>query len=220
MDQEKVQLETMVREFLRPIKNQPFAVIIKALSGHEVVRFDKNNLADATLLQQLEQAIDKAAHTANEIGIYAGRPNEAGNAIEPFVLQALIDSGLKAAKPKTKSGKGKSTGYPDVEVVYDQEKTCYLECKTYSAKSRTSTNRSFFLSPSADSKITRDGHHLLIAFELERDSQRDRGATLAFRPVSWHIYTLHGLLVDLKYEFNAGNDRLYKAQALLSEGTV
>ncbi len=45
------------------------------------------------------------------------RVNEVGNHIEPYVKKALSKYGY-ATTPKTKNGKHKSTGYPDIEFWY------------------------------------------------------------------------------------------------------
>ena len=212
------QLETMLKAFLQPVKNQPFGLIIKALTGHEVLPFDLSNPETRSLLAALQEAAEVATKTAHHQGIFAGRPNEAGNAVEPFVLNALQSAGLDAQKPKNKRGRVQTTGYPDLQIEFGKSRMCYLECKTYSSKSRDSSNRSFFLSPSENPKVNASAHHLIIAFELERAPHRDRGPTLTFVPIRWHIYTLENLRVDLKYEFNASNKRLYDAGALLAEG--
>lgn len=214
------QLETMLRAFLKPIKNQPFGLIIKALTGHEVLPFDLNDAETVALFAALKTATETAANTSKSEGIFAGRPNEAGNAVEPFVLQALKNAGINAQKPKKRQGKAQTTGYPDIQINVGEGRFCYIECKTYSAKSRNSSTRSFFLSPSENPKINAAASHLIIAFELKRVPERDRGQALAFIPVRWHIYTLENLRVDLKYEFNSGNKKLYEAGALLAEGEV
>lgn len=221
MDESRVeQLENMVRAFLQPVKNQPFGLIIKALTGHEVLPFDLTDPKTAKFFQTLQKAVATAAQTAFDEGIFAGRPNEAGNAIEPFVLDALQNAKLDAQKPANRKGKGQSTGYPDLQIAFGKKQVCYLECKTYSAKNRDSSNRSFFLSPSENPKINADAFHLLVAFELERTPLRDQDQLLAFVPVKWHLYTLENLQVDLKYEFNASNKKLYEAGALLAEGKI
>ena len=214
------QLETMLRAFLQPIKNQPFGLIIKALTGHEVLPFDLSDAETQALFDALQKAAVSAADAAKSAGIFAGRPNEAGNAVEPFVLAALQEAHLDAQKPRNRRGKTQSSGYPDIQINFGLHRVCYLECKTYSAKSRDSSNRSFFLSPSENPKINASAFHLILAFELQRAPQRDRGQTLAFVPLRWHLYTLENLRVDLKYEFNAGNKKLYQAGALLAQGEI
>jgi len=83
--------------------------------------------------------------------------------------------------------------------------------KSYANETNSkSTLRSFYLSPSDDFKVNKDALHLLIAFEAvkEKDSYFVSG---------WKIVTVDKLLVDVKYEFNSDNKRLYAEHAVLSE---
>lgn len=94
------------------------------------------------------------------------RPNEVGNDIEPFVAKALNDLGYEAGKPKTKGGKGKTTAYPDLYFIDGAGRLSYLECKTFNIKNVDTTQRSFYLSPSEDSKVSADAHHFVLSFEI------------------------------------------------------
>ena len=104
------QLEQTLAKFLQPIGEIPFAIAIKAICGYSVKRFDAK--AHQGLLEALKKASEDAARKASLQGLVAGRPNEAGNEIDPFVRSALVRSGLKAEKPKARSGRGKAAGYP------------------------------------------------------------------------------------------------------------
>jgi hypothetical protein len=48
----------------------------------------------------------------------------------------------------------------------------------------------------------------------------DRKGKSAFIPISWQIYTLDKLLIQVKHEFNASNKELYTKEALLAEGRI
>lgn len=211
------QLECTVRQFLKPIKNLSFPIAIKALTGFQVLNFDPNEAQNKQLLDQLIKAATIAGRSAFDQGIVTDRPNEAGNQIEPFVLKALEECSFKAAKPLSKSGKKKSAGYPDIQIEDMHGRTIYLDCKTYNQKTRNQSFRTFYFSPSEDPKITKDALHLLLSFEL--DTAARRGGR-AFIPISWHLYTLDKLIVQLKHEFNAGNKKLYKKEVLLAEGKI
>jgi hypothetical protein len=211
------QLEEVISKFLEPLKGIPFPIAIKALTGFEVLSFDPAQDENRQLLSKLTQAAQVAGRTAFQQGIFTARPNEAGNRIEPFVVDALRDAGLKADKPVSKSGKKKAAGYPDIQIADEAGSTIYLDCKTYNTRTKGQTFRTFYFSPSKDPKITRDAFHLLMSFELdvgEREGKR------AFVPISWQIYTLHKLLIQVKHEFNASNKDLYKKEALLAEGVI
>jgi len=106
-EQEKYikELEETISQFLKPLKNIPFKIAIKAISGYKVIPFDKNNPDDRRLLTDLIEATKIAAKNANKKGIFTRRENEVGNHIEPFMIDALNKIGLKADRPKTREGK-------------------------------------------------------------------------------------------------------------------
>jgi len=140
------------------------------------------------------------------------RPNEVGNDMEPFVIDALKAVGLDAATPKTRDGKGKSTGYPDVRIETDGL-PIYFEVKTYAAKNHDTTQRSFYLSPSNDPKVVEDAFHLIVGFEIEREGNH-------YWPVAFEIVDLYGLDCDMKSEFNSDNKRLYEPDRILAQERV
>jgi len=88
-EQEKYikELEETISQFLKPLKDIPFKIVIKAVSGCKVIPFDKDDPKDQQLLKDLN---------ANQKGIFTRRENEVGNHIEPFMIDALNKIGLKA----------------------------------------------------------------------------------------------------------------------------
>jgi len=211
------QLEQTICRFLEPMKGIPFPVAIKALTGCNVLDFDPSFDKNMKLLEQLSKAAQLGGQRAFQEGIFTDRPNEAGNYIEPFVVEALRQAGLKADKPLSKSGKKKAAGYPDIQIDGGKDIVVYLDCKTYNTKTKEQTFRTFYFSPSEDPKITRDAFHLLMSFELDTGERKGKRA---FIPVSWQIYTLDKLLIQVKHEFNASNKDLYTKEALLTEGRI
>jgi len=215
-DQEEYiqELEQCLIQFLQPFKGIPFPVAIEALTGFKVLAFDLSDEQNKELLEQLKQAAELGGKKAFKKGIVADRANEAGNRIEPFIINALNDVGLKADHPITKSGKKKTAGYPDIQIEDKWNRTIYLDCKTHNARTKDQTFRTFYLSPSEDPKITKDAFHLLMSFELEQIKEK------TFIPISWGIYTLDKLKMQLKHEFNAGNKDLYTKGTLLAQGKI
>lgn len=209
------QLESIISEFLKPLRNIPFPIAIKALTGFKALTFEIEE--NKELLDLLTKASHLGGQKAFQEGIFTVRPNEAGNQIEPFIMEALREVGLNADKPLSKSGKKKVAGYPDIEVRDKDGRTIYIDCKTYNTKTKDQTFRTFYFSPSEDSKITSDAFHLLISFEL---NLAERNGKQAFIPISWQIYTLDKLKVQVKHEFNASNKDLYRKEALLAEGKI
>jgi len=210
-DREK-KLEDALAKFIKPIKGLPFEVIIKALCNTAVLEFDPSNKDSQEQLKAIRTAMQHVCKTVQEKPIQRPRPNEVGNDMEPFVINALRDLGLNANAPKTNSGKGKSTGYPDVRIETDGY-PIYFEVKTYAAANHSTTQRSFYLSPSEDSKVTEDAYHLLVGFEIERSGN-------LYTPVAYEIVDLYGLDCDMKSEFNSDNRRLYESSRILASERV
>jgi hypothetical protein len=210
-------LEDTLSKFLAPLRDIPFPIVIKVISGHSVISFDRSDNADVALLERLTKAMQKATNTAHRVGIFTNRPNEVGNHIEPFVRDALRELGISATIPRTKRGIHRSAGYPDIEMKDIDGRITYLECKTCSLKSEDSSFRAFYMQPSEDAKITADARHLLVGFEIE--SQK-RGLKDAYVPVRWRLYTLENLRVQVKHEFNASNQHIYQEGSLLARGAI
>ncbi|MBI5385981.1 MAG: hypothetical protein HZA90_14990 [Verrucomicrobia bacterium] len=195
-------------ELTKPARRLPFKDVMLATTGHRVLDFDTNNAAHVELRRRILQAATLAGERAQREGLATVRANEAGNHIEPFVRAALREAGLDAQVPATTTGAAQSAGYPDIAIT--NAPACYLELKTYSAATARTTQRSFYFSPSAHPKVTRDALHLLLAFELKRQTRDGR---TVFVPVHWKLLTLQDLEVDLKFEFNQSNRGLYGREA-------
>lgn len=203
---------------LQPVRGIPFNLVIEALSNYKVVPFDPDSKEDSLLLDILKAVATEAGQEVNRAGIRRTRPNEVGNDIEPFVKNALLNNGYTADVPRSATGKRKATGYPDLEFVDEFGRYCYLECKTYNIENVATTQRSFYLSPSEDFKITRDAHHFVITYEIYVDGQEGRCNIYKCR--SWKILSLEDLSVDVKYEFNSDNLRLYSEELVLAESIL
>ena len=213
-------LERIIQKMLTPLKDIPFPLVIRAISGHEVIPFDQACGEDKNLLDSIKLAVIKAGEQMVSKGVYARRVNEIGNAIEPFVREALNKLGLNADTPSDTAGKKQATGYPDLSIIW-KGKTHYIECKTYNETTKDTTQRSFYLSPSDKFKVAEDGHHFLVSYEMTRigsnGSMGDR-----YKPIHWMILSLEKLTVNVKYEFNTDNRGLYSSSKglILSEGEI
>ncbi|NWG30022.1 MAG: hypothetical protein HXY29_00825 [Rhodocyclaceae bacterium] len=198
------QLEAVVRQMLVPLKGVPFNMVIEAMTGHRVVDFDSGNGAHRKIFDVLVEAGRKSVFAINAAGgISSARPNEVGNYVEPYVKAALNAlSSVSADTPTTASGKRKSTGYPDIEAKID-ETVFYVECKTYNRRNVSTTQRSFYLSPSEEFKVTCDALHFLLAFEI------DAAKAGRYKANGFKLLTLDNLSLDVKHEFNSDNRRLY-----------
>ena len=209
-------LAVSLSEYTKPAKRIPFTTVIQATTGHRVLELETNNPAHIDLRQRILKSARLAGERAQREGMAAARPNEAGNHLEPFVLAALKENGLEARIPHTTEGRAQVVGYPDVEITAPIP--CYLELKTYNAKTVNTTQRSFYYSPSATPKVTRDAVHLLLGYELEKI---EREGKAVFVPTHWKLVSLATLEVDLKFEFNQSNRGLYgDKSATLNEGVI
>lgn len=199
------QLEETLKKFLTLVRDIPFTVVIKVLSGHSIIPIHENSEWADDFIARLERAIRTAGDKAHKKGIKTKRPNEAGNKIEDFVLEGLQSAGIPTQRPRTGSGKKKAAGYPDFELEW-KGIPVYLECKTFNAdKERAGGLRVFFLSPSEDFKITREAPHILAAFGMKREGEN---------------LTLENLMVNLKHEFNASDKELYLSESLFAHGKI
>lgn len=206
------QLECVVQQMLTPLKSIPFSIVIKAMTGKEVIAFDPDKPEDILLLENLKlAAINVAESVATAGGIERPRPNEVGNDLEPYVERAIRALGYAdVCSPTGNSGNAKAVGYPD-RMFTDAGRRVYVEVKSFNVSTVDSTMRSFYFSPSDDFKVTDDGLHLMLSFGISKLEGK-------FFVNHWKVVTAHNLLVDVKYEFNSNNKRLYEAAAVLAEG--
>lgn len=160
-------LERVLAQMLQPVRDIPLSVIVKSLGNCEVIPIDKTDPKDTDLLNRLEQAARFSAADLRATPIRRPRPNEVGNDVEGFVMNALPRAGLTAARPTSKSGAGKATGYPDILVKDQHNRATYLECKSFGPGTADTSMRSFYLSPSDSFKVCLDARHLLLAFCME-----------------------------------------------------
>lgn len=213
-------LEKTISQFLKPLKNIPFKIAIKAISGYDVIPFDKNNLEDNQLLKDLIEATKLATKNANKKGIITRRENEVGNHIELFMIDAINQIGLIANRPETLEKKKKAVGYPDIFCKDRNGRPNYIECKTYNERNYQTTQRSFYFSPSersTDFKVIYDARHLVVSFKIERARRKEKNA---FVPVYWKIFSIDNLIGQIKHEFNSTNKQMYRDEALLAEGGI
>jgi len=210
------ELNCLISKMLKPLRGVSLNVILEGLCGYKIIPFDKNDEKDIALLEKLKTAADIAGKNINADGIMRSRPNEVGNAVEPFVKNALNEVGLISSTPLTQSGIRKASGYPDIEFIDQFKRLNYLECKTFNVDIVDSTQRSFFISPSDDFKITVNAHHFLISFGMFVCGKN--GVQNIFKCKGWKLITLENLLCNIKYEFNSSNKVLYSPELLLAEG--
>ena len=202
------QVKSVITQMRVRMRSVPLDVVVEALTGHKVLPFNPDNPNHAEVLKRVKAAAASvAAKIKAEGGISSKRVNEVGNTIEQYVRDALTAQGMPATVPTgEKSGKARATGYPDVAFTFNDEHF-YLDCKTHDEKNANSTMRTFYLSPSDDPKISCDAVHLILSFQTSRKDGSD-----IYQLVRYKIVSLEKLSVDLKYEFNSDNRRMYSGK--------
>lgn len=213
-------LENVIKQMLAPLKDIPFNLVIESLTGKKVIPFDSNDPGDNELLDILKDVTLVAGRKINESGIIRARANEVGNDIEGFVKSAMEGHNLSSDIPSGASGRKKAMGYPDI-IFYYKDKPYYLECKTYNQENIQTTQRSFYFSPSEDFKVIYDTHHFIVSYEMYVAGRE--GNKNIYKCRHWKILSLESLSLDVKYEFNSDNKRLYSGvngTVLLAEGEV
>jgi len=209
-------LEAAMARMLEPMKGVPFSIIIRVLTGNEVIPFDEKKSGDAELLRLIDKAASLVCESLESNPIIRPRPNEVGNDMEPYVIDAFQAVGLDCERPQTKDGKGKTTGYPDILITNSSEVPTYVECKVYSEDSKDTTFRAFYLSPSNQPKVTCDARHLVLGFQHSSEPIGDEGSK-AYKVVGYTLVDIRDLLCDMKYEFNASNRNLYGQGKILAQ---
>jgi hypothetical protein len=219
-DKDRVeQLECVLAQFLQPIRDIPFPVVIKALCGSSVERLDMTIDSDRELVENLIKIARVVGRTAVAKPIRRPRPNEVGNDLEPFVLAAAKQVGIRAELPTSKQGRGQRSGYPDLLVWDGVGRPSYLEVKSFEQDSDPTTFRSFYMSPSKHPKVCMDARHLVLGFGVTASPiQGSRDAN--YVPSSFKLIDLYDLECDLKYEFNSDNKRMYSKRLILAEGPL
>ncbi|MEW6558566.1 MAG: hypothetical protein AB1349_14650 [Elusimicrobiota bacterium] len=214
-------LEIVVKQMLQPLKDIPFNLVIESLTGKKVLRFNNESKDHQKVLDLLRQAAISAGKKVNKTGILRPRPNEVGNDIEPYVKVALNTLDLNAGVPTTgKSGKKKATGYPDI-LFWFNKKPYYLECKTYNIDNIETTQRNFYFSPSNEFKVIYDATHFMLSFEIYVAGEK--GDNHIYKCRHFKILSIESLSLDIKYEFNSDNKRMYSGKdgaVILAEGEI
>ena len=211
-------LETLIKQMLKPIKGVPLTLVIESISGHKIIPFDKKDKKDTRVIEKLKIVATFVGQSINRQGITRSRPNEVGNDIESFVKKELNRVGYISNTPTTITGRKKSTGYPDIEFKDEFGRVNYLECKTFNIENIATSQRSFYLSPSEEFKITTNAHHFVLSFEIFVNGKRKN--QYIYFAKSWKILSIEKLEVDVKYEFNADNAKLYSKELIIAQGKL
>lgn len=206
-------LENVIKQMLQPLKNVPFNLVIEAMTGKKVISFDFTRSDHQNVLEFLTQSALKTGKDINKTGILRKRSNEVGNDIEPYVRGSLNLLELNADIPTGPSKRKKAMGYPDI-IFWYKDNPYYLECKTYNIENIETTQRSFYFSPSDEFKIIYDAPHFIISFEIYVAGEKENKHI--YKCKHYKILSIESLSLDVKYEFNSNNKRMYSGK----DGTI
>ncbi|MBA7563254.1 hypothetical protein ES708_04909 [subsurface metagenome] len=206
-------LENVIKQMLQPLKNVPFNIVIEAMTGKKVISFDFTRSDHQDVLEFLKQSALKTGKDINKTGILRQRSNEVGNDIEPYVRDSLNLLELNADIPTGPSKRKKAMGYPDI-IFWYKDNPYYLECKTYNIENIETTYRSFYFSPSDEFKIIYDAPHFIISFEVYVAGEKENKHI--YKCKHYKILSIESLSLDVKYEFNSNNKRMYSGK----DGTI
>lgn len=213
-------LENVIKQMLQPLKNIPFNIVIEAMTGKKVISFDFTRSDHQDVLKLLKQSVLKTGKDINKTGILRQRSNEVGNDIEPYVRDSLNLLELNADIPTGPSKRKKAMGYPDI-IFWYKDNPYYLECKTYNIENIETTQRSFYFSPSDEFKIIFDAPHFIISFEIYVSGEKENKHI--YKCKHYKILSIESLSLDVKYEFNSNNKRMYSGKdgtIVLAEGEI
>lgn len=213
-------LENVIKQMLQPLKDIPFNLVIEAMTGKKVISFDFAKSEHNEVLELLKKSVTNAGKEINKRGILRQRPNEVGNDIELYIRNALNSLNLNADTPTGPSGNKKAMGYPDIIFRY-KGNPYYLECKTYNIENINTTQRSFYFSPSEEFKVVYDAIHFIVSIEIYVAGERENEHI--YKCNHYKILSIESLSLDVKYEFNSDNKRMYSGKngsVVLAEGKI
>jgi hypothetical protein len=200
------------------LSQMPFGDVIRYATGKKVLPMNPDDPDDQRVLKQIGAALDEILGRMNEPDSPAqniARINEVSGPFEEMIRETLNKvEGLSCDFPKTAAGKVQRSGYPDLRLVDSAtERVYYLDPKLHSAKSATSSFRSFYFEPKEETnKVRDDAVHLIIGIEHEKR----KAAHWQF--TRWKIVDLAEFKVKLKAEFQGSNRDMYRPEAIIATG--
>ena len=211
-------LQPLIRTLMqseRELSSVPFADVVKAATGKQVLPLHPTNVVDAELLAKIGRALDAVLQRMNSpegAAQQKRRINEVSALFESAMKDALnAVEGFECDFPRLVSGGHQRSGYPDLRLVDKKSgRILYLDPKLFERGSQASTLRTFYYEPKQPTnKILDDAHHLIVGFE------HDGKADGTWKFLGWELVDLTNFRVKLKAEFQASNRDLYQSKAVV-----
>jgi len=204
---------TAVDAYRKIPSDLPVGIAIEGITGFKVIPLDDSK-EDRELVEKLCRAARELIKLSQEKPIRTSRVNELGNNIEEPLLNACNAVGLSATWPKSATGTGGRSGYPDIAIDIDGDRPTYLEAKVVGEGKEKSTFRSFYLSPSENPKVCVDARHLLLAFKHDRQLDASDGSE-RYRLTRFMLVDLSRVKGKIKFEYQSSNKDMYMGKAVI-----
>lgn len=194
----------------------PLREVVVAATGKKILPFEPDKVpADAACRKHIGQAADKvlAGLNADDSPLRGlRRINEGSRHVEDKLVGLLNEGDFTSAAPRTSTGEGQRSGYPDLRIVHKPTgRVYYLDPKLYESTAASSTLRTFYYEPKAlTGKINDDACHLILGIAHD-------GKDGAWQLTGWRLVDLYNFRVRLKAEFQASNKELYRDELVVGE---
>ena len=200
-------------------RDVPFAELIEASTGKQVLPMSPDDPVDGEILSIIDEAMGRVLLRFNrdDSETYAAsRINE----VSAFFENALIEELDRAPEfecnhPRTTAGNLQRACYPDLMIRHRESgRVVYLDPKLVQEGSMNSSLRTFYFTPQTETnKVLHDANHLLVGIEHDCNTGK-------WRYLRWHLVDLSGFKVRLKAEFQASNEDLYRHELIIRTGTA
>lgn len=195
----------------------PFSSLIETSTGKQVLPMNPGDPVDLEIIAGINDALRKVLRRFNEpdsITHRESRINEVSSYFETALIEELDRAPeFECGLPRTEEGNLQRAGYPDLMIRHlESGRIVYLDPKLVEEGSLDSSLRTFYFTPKTEtSKVLHDANHLLVGIEHD-------GNTGKWRYLRWHLVDLFRFKVNLKAEFQASNQDLYRPELIIESG--
>ncbi len=196
----------------------PFATLIETSTGKQVLPMNPGDPVDLEILDGINGALRNVLNRFNQPDSITHRESRI-NEVSAYFETALIEELDRAPEfecglPRTAAGNLQRAGYPDLMIRHlESGRIVYLDPKLVEEGSLNSSLRTFYFTPRTEtSKVLHDANHILVGIEHD-------GNTGKWRYLRWHLVDLFRFKVNLKAEFQASNQDLYRPDLILDSGS-
>jgi hypothetical protein len=195
----------------------PFSSLIETSTGKQVLPMNPGDPVDLEIIAGINDALRNVLKRFNEpdsITHRESRINEVSSYFETALIEELDRAPeFECGLPRTEEGNLQRAGYPDLMIRHlESGRIVYLDPKLVEEGSLDSSLRTFYFTPKTEtSKVLHDANHLLVGIEHD-------GNTGKWRYLRWHLVDLFRFKVNLKAEFQASNQDLYRPELIIESG--